>query len=503
MMEAVVSEAVALEVLKELSRRRLLDFARWMMPGFDAAPFHRVYYAALDAFARGRVRRLIVSMPPQHGKSQGSTRFLPAYLAGIAPGTRVAVCSYSYALAGDFNRDVQLLIDSPAYRELFPGTRLSDGRDGARRNGDVLDIVGHDGSVRFVGRGGGLTGKTVDVAVLDDLYKDYAEANSPLVREAAWKWYLTVVRPRLHNESRELVVFTRWHEEDIIGRLVESEGVRRVDSLSDLDGGRGGWLLLNFPAIKEGGPTEIDPRDEGEALWPSRHSLERLLGQRELDPVQFRCLYQGDPAGAVGRLYGAFKEYTDASEYGRAVRRGCYVDVADGGGDWLVAVCYEVRDGGGSFWDEGARRYRPLLFALVTDVLMSAAGTEETAVTVPAMINRNNTERVWVESNNGGGQFAKALERKVRASVVPFTQRGNKESRILTAAGMVNSQIVMPAGWGSRFPVFRKHLEDFLRNFRGNAHDDPEDALTGVYEKELADCDSRPYRDGGGVRYFN
>lgn len=177
--------------------------------------------------------------------------------------------------------------------------------------------------------------------------------------------------------------------------------------------------------------------------------------------------------------------------------------MADGGGDWCVAVCYEIRDGGATFWDEGARRYRPLLFALVTDVVMSAAGTEETGVTVPAMVNRNNVERVWVESNNGGGQFAKALERKVRATVVPFTQRGNKESRILTAAAMVNAQIVMPAGWGSRFPAFRKHLEEFLRNFRGNAHDDPEDVLTGVYEKELSDCDSRPYRGGGGVRYIN
>lgn len=316
-MSLAVTEELAVEILREAARRRLLDFARWMMPGFEAAPFHRAYYAALDAFARGKIRRLIVSMPPQHGKSQGSTRFLPAYLAGIAPDTRIAVCSYSYALAGDFNRDVQLLMDSPAYRELFPGTRLSDGRDGARRNGDVLDIVGRDGGVRFVGRGGGLTGKRVDVAVMDDLYKDYAEANSPLVREAAWKWYLTVVRPRLHNKSRELVVFTRWHEEDIIGRLMKTEGARPVRSLSDLGGAGGGWLLLNFPAIKEGEPTEIDPRRDGEPLWPSRHSLERLLGQRDLDPVQFRCLYQGDPAGAAGRLYGAFKEYADPAEYGR------------------------------------------------------------------------------------------------------------------------------------------------------------------------------------------
>ena len=490
-----MTDAEANEIIREASRRHLLNFSISVMPSMEIAPFHRVYYDVLTRFAYGDIRRLIISMPPQHGKSQGATRFLPAFIAGRSPEKKIAVSSYNYTSAGDFNTDIQRIMSSPEYADIFPAVQLPDGRTGqGKRNSEVLDIVG-GGSLRFVGRGGTLTGKTVDVSIIDDLYKDYAEANSPIIRESAWKWYITVLRTRLHNDSQELIVFTRWHEEDIIGHLMESEIVRKVTSREELDNiDPSTWIYLNFEAIKTGEPTDLDPREDGEPLWESKHSLSKLLAQRELDPVQFNCLYQGNPGGAEGRLYGAFKTYTDKSEWGRLVRRGNYTDVADKGNDYLVSVCYDICDAGRKLWNEQKQRYEPLLFALVTDIVMTQEDTEITTNTVPDMLNRNDTQRAWIESNNGGSQFERTIARRTKCQTVAFTQKDNKESRILTTSAGVCGQIVMPLGWESRFPAFHKQVTEFLRDFRANTHDDAPDVLAGIYEKELAGGNNRPYQ---------
>ena len=484
------------EIVRRGARTRLDCFARFCMPSFVTQPFHRVYYGVLDRFAHGKIRRLIIQMPPQHGKSQGSSRMLPAFIMGFNPDARICIGSYSQTIARDFNRDVQRIMDSQEYRQLFPDTKLNEGTDGNyQRNSDVIEVVGHSGSLRVVGRGGSLTSKTVDISILDDVYKDYMEGNSPVIREAAWKWYTTVVRTRLHNTSQELIVFTRWHEDDLIGRIEQSgEPIVDARTWEDVDTlPEGAWLRINFEALKTGEPTELDPRQEGEALWEERHSRDKLEAQRELDPVQFNCLYQGNPGGAEGRLYQPFRTWVDREDWGALIRTGCYVDVADEGSDYLFAVCYEVRRSQSQVWNEQKRRFEPLLFALVLDMEMTDEPTEVTTATIPNLINRNNVQKVWVESNAGGSQFEKAISKKVRAMTQPFHQGGNKESRVLTCSAMVNAQVIMPFGWERRFQRIHEHLMTFLRNFKANRHDDPEDAITGVYEKELADGNLMPY----------
>ena len=255
-----------------------------------------------------------VSVPPQHGKSLGSSVLLPAYALGIRPGLRIALASYNLRLASRFNRRIQQLIDSAPYAELFPDTRLKPlhggtgnkkeaaapsaaGAGNLVRTAEEFDLAGQSGGLLAVGREGSLTGNTVDLLILDDLFKDTLEANSPLVRDNAWEWYNAVARTRLHNGSQELIVGTRWHEEDLPGRIAAHE---RVVGLTDFS--RLGtlppdcWLMLNFEAIKESPPTPADPRDKGEALWPARHSRALLDARRRLDPHLFEALYQGRPA---------------------------------------------------------------------------------------------------------------------------------------------------------------------------------------------------------------
>ena len=437
---------------------------------------------------------------PTHN-SEGSSRKLPAFMLGLNPDKKICIGSYAATIARDFNRDVQRIIDTPSYRELFPETYLNGSNvvtmaNTYLRNSDVIEMVGHKGLLRVVGRGGSLTSKTVDVSILDDVYKDYAEGNSPIVRNAAWKWYTTVVRTRLHNDSQELIVFTRWHDDDLIGRIEKSgETVIEIKSWDDVKNiPAGAWVRINFEGLKTGEPTEIDPREPGAALWDRRHSRAKLEGQRALDPVQFQCLYQGNPGNAEGKLYrNPFRTYVDKSEWGTYVRSGNYTDVADEGDDFTFSACYDVYKSGNEAWNEQNKRFEPILYALITDMVFTQENTEVTAVTVPEMINRCGTQKAWIESNNGGSGFEKLIRKKIKAISEPFYQGANKESRIITNSASVNAQIIMPLGWEERFPKIHEHVTGFLRDFPANEHDDPEDGLTGIYEKELADGDTRPY----------
>lgn len=437
---------------------------------------------------------------PTHN-SEGSSRKLPAFMLGLNPDTKICIGSYAATIARDFNRDVQRIIDTPKYREIFPKTFLNGSNvvtmaNTYLRNSDVIEMVGHKGSLRVVGRGGSLTSKTVDVSILDDVYKDYAEGNSPIVRNAAWKWYTTVVRTRLHNDSQELIVFTRWHDDDLIGRIEKSgETVIEIKSWDDVKNiPAGAWVRINFEGLKTGEPTEIDPREPGAALWDRRHSRAKLEGQRALDPVQFQCLYQGNPGNAEGKLYrNPFRTYVDKSEWGTYVRSGNYTDVADEGDDFTFSACYDVYKSGNEAWNEQKKRFEPILYALITDMVFTQENTEVTSVTVPEMINRCGTQKAWIESNNGGAGFEKLIRKKIKAISEPFYQGANKESRIITNSASVNAQIIMPLGWEERFQKIHEHVTGFLRDFPANEHDDPEDGLTGIYEKELADGDTRPY----------
>lgn len=498
------------EIVQAAARKRLTNFAKYVKGDLSFAPFHEVYYTLLDLFAHGVIKKMIVQVPAQHGKSEGSSRLLPSFMLGMDPDLKICIGSYAATIAQDFNRDVQKIIDAPEYHDIFPDTFLNGSNvvtmaNTALKNSTVIEMVGHKGSLRVVGRGGSLTSKTVDIMIMDDIYKDYQEANSPIVREAAWKWYTTVVKTRLHNNSQELIVFTRWHEDDLIGRIERSEEVVNFTSWEDLKNiDNSKWLRINFEALKTTPPNEIDQREVGEALWEERHSRKRLEAMRALDPVQFECLQQGNPSSAEGRLYTTFKTYVDPSEYGKLVRKGCYVDVADEGDDYLSAATYDIYVSPNEAYNERKQRFEPIVYALITDIEFTQANTDVTTLTVPNMINRNGTQKAWIESNNGGSGFEKVVRKKVKALTYPFHQTNNKESRVVSKSAFVNAQIVFPFGWETRFANFYDHISRFLRNFGANKHDDAADMLTGIYEKEIESGNFGKYKENsGGITYYN
>ena len=245
---------------------------------------------------------------------------------------------------------MQRIIESHEYEAYFPETAIKRGSKppGYIRTADEAEIIGRRGSLLSVGREGALTGNRVDCFILDDLYKDAMEAHSPVVRANCWEWYTSVVRTRMHNASRELVVFTRWHEEDLIGTLAAREPVVVLRAWAQLEAHPAdAWLHLDFEALKTGPPSEVDPRLPGEALWEAQHGAALLEAKRRLDPVQFEALYQGRPSVREGLLYGMnFAEYDELPP--AIVRRGNYTDTADTGDDYLCSICYAVDSEGRS-----------------------------------------------------------------------------------------------------------------------------------------------------------
>lgn len=458
------------------SKENLLEFTKLTMDGFKSSSFHNLYYHLLDLFAKGEIKRLMITMPPQHGKSEGSTRRLPAYILGRSPNTKIAVASYNTTFARKFNRDIQRIIDTSEYHEIFPNTVLNASNvatvsSSFLRNSEEFEIVGHKGSLKAIGRGGALTGNSVDIMIMDDLYKDYAEGNSPVIRDAVYDWYTTVVKTRLHNDSQELIVFTRWNQDDLIGRLEKKENVVDIKSLSDLDNIEpNDWVKINFEAIQTQEPTEIDERLKGEALWSIKHNLNKLENTRALDPENFNCLYQGNPKSKEGLLYGDFKTYTSLPEL--KIKK-CIVDTADKGTDYLCAINYGI-----PLDSDDTNIY-------VLDILYTQQPMEITEGLTAEFITNGNINTVDIESNNGGRSFARVIDTNTPAntSVSWYHQSDNKESRIFSNSATVTNRIVFPNNWSIDYSEFYDHVTNFKKLFKANRTDDCADTLTSIIEK--------------------
>ena len=457
--------------LQLVPQENLLSFTRHTLPAFAPAPFHIAYYEVLTRFAMGEIKKLMITMPPQHGKSEGATRRLPAFVLGQDPDKRIAIVSYNAIKARKFNRELQRIMDDDRYYELFPQTLLAgqasyqeQGRRSRNyaRNSDECEIVGYQGSFKTIGVGGSLTGEPVDMLIMDDLYKDASSAWSPVIRQNVADWYDTVASTRLHNDSQQLLVFTRWHMEDLAGRLLEQEGI--YDPIENPQG----WLLVSFPAIQNRPPSEQDPRAEGEPLWPERHSLEKLLEIKGRSPTVFESLYQQNPQPSQGLMYEEFTCYTDLPSRSYSV---AYIDAADSGADYLCALFYKEAEDGN----------------YITDVLYTKDPMEVTETTLTYMLQQHQVERCHIESNNGGNLFVSNLQQRSwdtgnrLTRFNPFHQNQNKTARIFAASASVQKLIKMPLDWKKRFPKFARDLTGYLR-VGTNAHDDAPDALTGTIE---------------------
>ena len=291
------------ELVKDEARHNFQKFVSYTFDGYDMQWFHKCVCYYLDKLYKGDIKKLMIFVPPQHGKSELSSRRFPAYLLGRNPNLKLALCSYSADLSSSFNRAVQMIIDDPLYSDLFPSTKLSSGQNGKGvKNTTLFETVNYKGFLKTVGVGGSLTGTPVDIGIIDDPFKDRAEANSTTYRNNKWDWYQDVFCTRLHNDSKQLMLFTRWHEDDLAGRLLNPSN-KCYDAKEAKE-----WTVIALPALKEKTPPlscalDInDPREIGEALWESRHSKEKYEKRKRINPTGFASLDQQRPAPLEGNM---------------------------------------------------------------------------------------------------------------------------------------------------------------------------------------------------------
>lgn len=271
----------------ELARARLLEFVRYGQPRYQVGWFHRELCAALEWFSREvvaeRSPRLLIAAPPQHGKSEIVSRRFPVWHLGRNPHHHAAVTSYNQDFAERISRDSRS-VRSWA-QQWWPD--LAPRPDGTDRV-DYWQIKG-GGSYKAVGAGGGLTGNPAHVLVVDDPIKDREEADSPATRESRWSWYCEAAYTRLAPGGGILVMATRWHEDDVSGRI--------LSKLVDVEP----WRTVIYPAIAD---KDEPHRATGEALHPARYSAEYLHRvQRVIGSRSFAALYQQRPSPAGGALF--------------------------------------------------------------------------------------------------------------------------------------------------------------------------------------------------------
>lgn len=481
--EEAINKAIWYKYLNDVedSRDDLLKFTKTTFKKFIPKEFHIKFYDILNRFAHKQIKNLITSMPPQHGKSEAATRRLLSFIAGLRPDEKMGLICYAATKAEKFGREIMSIMREKEYQDIFPNVKYPErGYTGAKANTNTeRESINSLGSMKFVGVGGPLTGDPIDILAMDDLYKDWKEANSPLVQENVWDWYVAVADSRLHNESQQLITFTRWSDNDLIAKLIKLGLVVMYDGSEDLDEvifnlRDDQFLMINFPALKVGPPNEIDPRKAGEALWPEKHSKEKLESTRAKDPEKFECLHQGNPINKKGLLYRKFKTYNELPEF-KIVKN--YTDTADTGSDYLCSINYGL-----PLSSIDNHKY-------VIDVLFTNAAMEETEPQTAALLKRGKVNKSYVESNNGGRGFARNVKKillslKANTVVSWFHQSNNKEARIFSESASVNEQIVFPEDWHIRWPEFYQHITNYKKVFKENKFDDGPDVLTGIIEKE-------------------
>lgn len=461
------------QAAKELLRRRrarsnLVDFARYTNRAYIPADHHHQICAKLEAVARGEIKRLMIFMPPRHGKTELASRRFPAWFLGQYPERSIIAASYNSELAGDFGREVRNIVSSPEYAKLFDVGLAEDSQAAGRWH------TNHDGGYVAAGVGTAITGRGAHILLIDDPFKDRESADSEIIREKTYKWYLSTAYTRLEGtiteqdsdelwrdgteaaqlgkpfEGAVVIIQTRWHEDDLAGRLLE-----------DAKHGADQWDVLSLPAIDH----------KGGALWPGKYPIDRLQAiKRALTVRDWEALYQQQPKPDEGTFFQRawFKRFHLGDEP-KALNKYQSSD-------------YAVSEGEGDFTEHG-------IWGLDKEGDLWAVdwwyGQESTDTWIDKMLDQVRSQEPFA-SFGEVGVIRKAVEpfikmrskaRQIYPRLEWISRTGDKPAMARAFQGMASmGKVHIPHGeWGDR-------LIEQLVGFPSGKHDDAVDvcALIGM-----------------------
>ena len=265
--------------------QNLITYTELTYPKYKPNWHHKVIARHLEDAASGKIKRLMILVPPRYGKSELSSIRLPAWYLGKYPDKKVIVASYSDWFSLQFGKHARNVCQTEMHRYIFPGSRLRKDSSSA-----ALWELHAGGKFVAVGRGGSITGHGAHLLILDDLIKNVHEAYSENIRDNIWEWYRTTLFTRLEQDASIVIVNTRWHEDDLVGRLLEHEGEK--------------WTVLKMPAIADEDYDYGKYRyKQGATLWDEKYPLETVLETQEVMGSHFDSIYQQEPRAESGTIF--------------------------------------------------------------------------------------------------------------------------------------------------------------------------------------------------------
>lgn len=454
-------------VAEKAAKDRFRDYCVVIDEKYDPQWFHQIIADKLqevyERILNGESPRVMISMPPRHGKSDTATKKFPSWVLGKSPDFPIIVSTYSQDLSSKFGQGTRDLMNSRNYKAVF-NTRL---RDDTQSKASWM--TEKDGGYEAVGVGGAITGKGFKIGIIDDPIKNDEEAESLLIRDKIHSWYSTTFYTRQEGNAAIIVIQTRWHDDDLYGRLIKEQIEAEKNGESDYDK----WEIINFTAVAE---SDDKYRKTGEPLWSEKFSLEQLnKTKKTLGPYKWSALYQQNPVDADAQEFKKhWFKYRTLDELARmSTRNFLTIDPASamrGNSDNIGAVLNMVdRENKWNFLTWKLRLNAPelinFIFKIKADYGFEKVGIEEGVyqqVIKPYLDKEMRTRNVFFE-------------------VVELKHSQNQ--KVLRIRGLIpyyNS--------GSIFHVegFSADIEEELIIFPKGAHDDVADA--GAYQTQLANA---------------
>jgi predicted phage terminase large subunit-like protein len=405
---------------------------------------------AIEQAAAGELDGLVVSMPPQHGKSELCSKYLPAWYLGTFPDRRVILVGYEADFAASWGRKARDVLER--YGRYF-GVKVSPRSSAASR----WDLLGKDGGMVTAGVGGPITGKGAHLLIVDDPIKNDEEARSPIQRQKQWEWWQSVATTRLRPEGLIVVIQTRWHRDDLTGRILEQ---------AKQSGSR--WGHLKLSALAE--PNDPLGRAPGEALWPQMYSAERLEQLKAArTPYYWQALYQQNPIA-------------EGSSEWPETYFGPEIWCDEWPQNWLIQVwALDPSKGTDAKFGDYAAFVRVMITADGTYYVASHLGRHDTAELVDLAVDfqqRSQTEAFGIEVN----QFQYLLQTEI--------ERRGRELGVMMPMFSITNQVNKLVRIRRLTPYLSQRRFRFLANVPGNEllveqlkqfphgeHDDGPDAL--------------------------
>lgn len=458
-------ELIRLGARTELARREFFFYCQLKAPDFykDDREYLTQLCNSLQEFVESDEEVCVINVPPRHGKSRTAGNLVEWFL-GNDPTKKIMTGSYNETLSTMFSKNVRNSIQAvkadiykPVFSDVFPGVRIKYG-DAAM---NLWSLEGGYNNYLATSPTGTATGFGCDLMIIDDLIKAAKEAYNARVLEEHWTWFTDTMLSRLEEGGKIIIIMTRWHSEDLAGRVLE-------------------WCKEKGKRYRHIAMKALIDKESHTMLCPEILSYASYMDKISAMGEDIASAnYNQEPIDLKGQLYTSFKTYDDVPRdtTGKplfsSVRN--YTDTADEGSDYLCSITYGVYN----------------KEAYILDVIYTQKPMEDTEPMVAKALFEYGVNRAKIESNNGGRGFARSVNsilkqeyKSNKTKVRWFHQSENKIARILSNSTWVMNHIYYPKNWKDRWPDYYKAMYKYQREGK-NAHDDAPDATTGVAENTV------------------